>query len=239
MDLPRTVLQRPLCRLHYRADEGIINPTPVEQNRERFHQFRKDIVELNQKLPAQRTARADVLSGPAETVLLKHVRERGFDPSALDITHIGRGSGLYLLELFVTAAQQEAYDDRSLLQPLLKEAAALGSLDQTAARERLRAPLLMVSLWDNQEDGLQQWQENDREGILEMATATGKTVAGIAAIADICGAFPGHQTPPNPTTLAFSSLPTQMRSSNNGSVKFKRNSGSPCPHMTRETRPQM
>ncbi|MDB2246371.1 DEAD/DEAH box helicase family protein [Halorubrum ezzemoulense] len=178
--------------------EGIIDPTPVEQNRERFHQFRKDIVELNQKLPAQRTARADVLSGPAETVLLKHVRERGFDPSALDITHIGRGSGLYLLELFVTAAQQEAYDDRSLLQPLLKEAAALGSLDQTAARERLRAPLLMVSLWDNQEDGLQQWQENDREGILEMATATGKTVAGIAAIADICGAFPGQSDTSEP-----------------------------------------
>lgn len=178
--------------------EGIIDPTPVEQNRERFHQFRKDIVELNRKLPAQRTARADVLSGPAETVLLKHVRERGFDPSALDITHIGRGSGLYLLELFVTAAQQEAYDDRSLLQPLLKEAAALGSLDQAAARERLRAPLLMVSLWDNQEAGLQRWQENDREGILEMATATGKTVAGIAAIADICGAFPDQSDTSEP-----------------------------------------
>jgi len=37
--------------------EGIIDPTPVEQNRERFHQFRKDIVELNQKLP---------LNGPHE-----------------------------------------------------------------------------------------------------------------------------------------------------------------------------
>jgi superfamily II DNA or RNA helicase len=170
--------------------EGLVDPTPVNRNRERFHQFRSDIVALNRKLPAQRSSRADVLSGPAETVLLKHLRERGFDPSALDITHIGRGGGLYLLELFVTAAQQEAYAEQSLLQPLLNEAATLGDLSKAEARERLRAPLLMVSLWENQETGLERWQQNDREGILEMATATGKTVAGIAAIADVCGAFP-------------------------------------------------
>jgi len=175
--------------------EGIVDTTPVDRNRDRFHQFRSDIVALNRKLPAQRSARADVLSGPAETVLLKHLRERGFDPNALDISHIGRGGGLYLLELFVTAAQQEAYAEQSLLQPLLNEAATLGDLTETAARNRLRAPLLMVSLWENQETGLERWRQNDREGILEMATATGKTVAGIAAIADVCGAFPNQSAP--------------------------------------------
>jgi len=61
--------------------EGLVDPTPVDRNRERFHQFRSDLVALNRKLPAQRFSRADVVSGPAETVLLKHLRERGFDPN--------------------------------------------------------------------------------------------------------------------------------------------------------------
>lgn len=172
--------------------EGIIDTTPVEENRDRFHEFRTNVTALNRKLPAQRSARADVLSGPAETVLLKHLRERGFDPEALDISHIGSGGGLYLLELFVTAAQQEAYGDEPLLQPLLDEAATIGSLEESQARDRLRAPLLMVSLWANQETGLEKWLTNGREGILEMATATGKTVAGIAAIAEVCGALPNQ-----------------------------------------------
>lgn len=174
--------------------EGIVDTTPVDQNRDRFHEFRKNVTQLNKKLPTQRTARADILSGPAETVLLKHLRERGFDPDALDISYIGKGGGLYLLELFVTAAQQEAYGDHSLLNPLLNEASTLGSLGDSEVRNRLRAPLLMVSLWENQERGLEEWLQNDREGILEMATATGKTVAGIAAIAEVCGALPDQDT---------------------------------------------
>jgi superfamily II DNA or RNA helicase len=172
---------------------GLIDPTPVEQNRTRFHQFRTDIATLNQKLPTQRAARAAVISGAAETVLLKHLRKRGLDPSKLDITHIGKGGGLYLLELFVTAAQQEAFGDLSLLQPLLDQAATLGDLSRENAIERLHLPVLMVSLWENQEQGLDRWLDNGREGILEMATATGKTVAGIAAIADVCGALPERE----------------------------------------------
>ena len=78
------------------------------------------------------------------------------------------------------------------------ESPAFENLDEADALALLTRPVLMVSLWDNQEDGLQQWQENDREGILEMATATGKTVAGIAAIADICGAFPGQSDTSEP-----------------------------------------
>jgi superfamily II DNA or RNA helicase len=127
-------------------------------------------------------------------LLLKDLRRRGFDPSALDISHVGRGGGLYLLELFVTAAQQEAYGERSLLRPLLDEAEQVGEYSREEVLAQLHAPLLMVSLWDNQEVGLERWLDNDREGIFEMATATGKTVAGIAAIAHVCGARPEQST---------------------------------------------
>lgn len=170
--------------------QGLVDTEPIEANRDRFHGFREDIVSVNQNLPAQRAARSGVISKPAETVLLKRLRQLGFDPSALDVSHIGSGGGLYLLELFVTAAQQEALSDTALLTALLDEADSLGSMSKEAAMSRLHRPVLMVSLWDNQEEGLNEWLDNGRHGILEMATATGKTVAGIAAIAECCGVLP-------------------------------------------------
>ena len=170
--------------------QGIVDTEPIKKNRYRFHSFRKDIASLNKKLPTQRSARTGVISKPAETVLLKRLRELGFDPSALDISHIGSGGGLYLLELFVTAAQQEALSDTALLTALLNQADELGSMSRDAAMSRLHRPVLMVSLWHNQEKGLYRWLDRGRHGILEMATATGKTVAGIAAIAECCGVLP-------------------------------------------------
>ncbi len=99
--------------------QGIVDTEPIEDNRYRFDSFRKDIASLNKKLPTQRSVRTGVISKPADTVLLKRLRELGFDPSALDISHIGSGGGLYLLELFVTAAQQEVFSDTALLTALL------------------------------------------------------------------------------------------------------------------------
>jgi hypothetical protein len=172
----------------------VVDTDPIKTNRDRFHGFRTDIVALNQHLPAQRAARTGVISKPAETVLLKQLRQRGFDPSTLDVSHISRGGGLYLLELFVTAAQQEALTGTTLLTALLDEADALGEMTTEAALSRLHRPVLMVSLWDNQDEGLNEWLSNGRHGILEMATATGKTVAGIAAIAECCGYLPDDPT---------------------------------------------
>lgn len=169
---------------------GLVDTEPIEKNRTRFHDFRENIASLNKGLPAQRAARSSVISKPAETVLLKQLRQLGFDSSALDVSHIGRGGGLYLLELFVTAAQQEALSDTELLTVLLDEADGLSEMHKDEAMARLHRPVLMVSLWDNQEAGLYNWLDNGRHGILEMATATGKTVAGIAAIAECCGILP-------------------------------------------------
>lgn len=56
-------------------------------------------------------------------------------------------------------------------------------------------PALMVALRDSQEKALTNWIEEGREGIVEMATATGKTVVGLAAIADLCGHVLGYGPP--------------------------------------------
>lgn len=169
---------------------GIIDTKPVKEYETRFHEFRHHVIELNQLLPRGSSGSTTTISEPAERILLKRLRQQGYDPSALDIQHISHGGGLYLLELFVTAAQQESATDESLLTTLIDQASQLDQVGKEDALAILSYPVLMVRLWENQETGLEKWLANGGEGILEMATATGKTVAGIAAIADVCGDIP-------------------------------------------------
>jgi superfamily II DNA or RNA helicase len=169
---------------------GLIDTTPIKNRESQFHAFRKAIISLNQQLPSSGTAEGITISRPAERVLLKRLRQERYDPSALDVSHITRGSGLYLLEVFATAAQQSVSTETDLLDTLLAQTTAFENLDEAEARTLLTRPVLMVSLWENQREGLDRWLANNGEGILEMATATGKTVAGIGAIANLCGDVP-------------------------------------------------
>ncbi len=200
---------------------GLVETTPVERRHTEFDTFRKSIIEINNSdsIPIDTTQGAVTLPLPAEQLLLKEVRREGFDPERLEINHIGRGGPLYLLELFVTAAKHDAErvlqadnnspadqrrqtddDVSSAVQPdlvkeLINAARQLSEIsdDEDEIKDRLEYPVLMVDLWKNQAEGLQAWLEADHEAILEMATATGKTVAGISAIAYLCGELPGWQ----------------------------------------------
>jgi superfamily II DNA or RNA helicase len=199
--------------------KGLVETTPVESRRTKFDTFRKAILEINESLPIETAESAATLPLPAEQLLLKEVRRQGLDPERLEVEHIGRGGPLYLLELFVTAAKHDAErvlqadggavaesNDRvgdettmgvqaHLVQELIEEAEQLARIsdDEDEIRNRLAFPVMMVDLWKNQDEGLHAWLDADREAILEMATATGKTVAGIAAIAYLCGELPGWQ----------------------------------------------
>ena len=177
--------------------QGMVDTSPVQEHKQSFDDFRHHIIELNDKLSHSQTRSVTTISRPAERILLKQLRRQQYDPSELDVSHINRGGGLYLLELFVTAAQQEAHAQQPLLSTLIDETHRLDNLPEHEARDLLSYPVLMVSLWANQETGLERWLDNNKQGILEMATATGKTVAGIAAIAHLCGDLPDHddQTP--------------------------------------------
>jgi hypothetical protein len=164
--------------------------TPIEESTDQFDTFRDNIVTLNSKLASNTSRSVTTISEPAERILLKQLRRKQYDPEALNVSHIEQGSGLYLLELFVTAGQQEARRNADYLPTLIEEAQRLDGLDTQEARALLSHPVLMVSLWKNQQEGLERWLDNGKKGILEMATATGKTVAGIAAIAHLCGDRP-------------------------------------------------
>lgn len=195
--------------------EDFVDTTPLELHRDDFDAFRKDILRINDALPGPESNAAVTIPKPAEQLLLKRLRRRRYDPAALDVSYIEQGGPLYLLELFITAAQQQATNEivsdggsasrsssetvapesnnrrsRPLVSALVEEASSLGDADEDEVLRELREPVLMVSLWDNQRKGLERWLDADREGILEMATATGKTVAGIGAVAHLCGEFP-------------------------------------------------
>ena len=47
----------------------------------------------------------------------------------------------------------------------------------------LDKPQMMTPLWEHQRDALQNWWEHDCRGYVDMATATGKTILGLSAIA--------------------------------------------------------
>jgi len=169
-----------------------------------FSELRENILELNRKLTPNHAGSPHSLtmSKPAEKILLKRLRKSGYDTSVLDIEYIQKGGSLYLLEIFITSAQQQATGKGNLLSVLTEEAYELGRLGKSSARERLNRPVLMCSLWKNQREGLDRWLENDRNGILEMATATGKTVAGIAAMGYVCGDVPDREDQSPETTDA-------------------------------------
>ena len=62
----------------------------------------------------------------------------------------------------------------------------LSEFEGSAARGLLALldePQMMTPLWSHQRDALQTWWENDQRGYVDMATATGKTVLGLGAIA--------------------------------------------------------
>lgn len=159
---------------------------------EGFAEFREEIAELNRTLNAWHSGGIDVLAESAERLLTKHLRRNELDPSQMELDHMNRDGTLYLLELYATALQQEVYGDEDLLTELKEAVDEYNDLDHEELIDSLRYPVLMVSLWRNQREGLKEWLSAGRQGVLEMATATGKTVAGIGAIAHLCGVLPNH-----------------------------------------------
>lgn len=56
-----------------------------------------------------------------------------------------------------------------------------------ALLNKLEEPLMTTQLWNHQKEALMEWIKNDFTGYVDMATATGKTVLGLAALASLYG----------------------------------------------------
>lgn len=97
-----------------------------------------------------------------------------FDPADLD--HLQHRTLAYLIELYLRLITDP--DTAEELREILE-------LDPEYLEVIGRAPTLLVPLRDYQREFYRAWRKGPDEGILEMATATGKTVIGLRAISDI------------------------------------------------------
>lgn len=70
--------------------------------------------------------------------------------------------------------------------------------------ERLDAPYMTTPLWEHQQEALQEWVEHECKGYVDMATATGKTVLGLSAVALLYG-----QLHPDDTAEIFPEIDDQ------------------------------
>jgi len=61
----------------------------------------------------------------------------------------------------------------------------ISSLDATKAKKLVYFPLVLLIPWKHQEKAFEEWKKNGRKGIIEMATATGKTLVGLMAIEEL------------------------------------------------------
>ncbi|WP_332449821.1 HEAT repeat domain-containing protein [Methanoculleus sp.] len=106
-------------------------------------------------------------------VLKKIALELRMEPGVIDeiASLFSVGSSVFAMELFTRLAGSGRLKEfqESLFRPE-------DELARLAAR-----PMLLYSLWDHQKRALSAWLEAGGRGILEMATATGKTMVGLAA----------------------------------------------------------
>jgi superfamily II DNA or RNA helicase len=59
----------------------------------------------------------------------------------------------------------------------------IGQSQTSGLLERIEEPRMVTPLWDHQREALDEWLVHDCRGYVDMATATGKTFLGLAAIA--------------------------------------------------------
>jgi superfamily II DNA or RNA helicase len=148
-----------------RAKEGFV------EFLQKWHEVRVEL-EGRERGPGQ-------LQDPVGEYLLpickKIVRFSGGDPALAE--EVARsfmpGSALFLLEFFALLGKEDI---------IWKFQRKLLKLDPKRVIDLASLPVVVVRLWTHQQEAIDAWERNDHQGIIEMATATGKTVVGLAAI---------------------------------------------------------
>lgn len=105
-------------------------------------------------------------------VLKKIALELRIEPAVIDeiASLFSVGSSVFAMELFTRLTESGRLEEFS---------ESLSRPDAELARLATR-PMLLHSLWDHQKRALDAWLSSGGRGILEMATATGKTMVGLA-----------------------------------------------------------
>ena len=87
-----------------------------------------------------------------------------------------RGSALFYLELYYQLFDENLIDDFQ---------SELEMMDYETARDIILKPKILLVPWSHQIKGYENWSKNGHQGIIEMATSTGKTLIGMIAINEL------------------------------------------------------
>lgn len=146
--------------------------------REHFFAFRQSLNLIHQKFSRDSYIGSLPDIEPIKILLKKLLVKNKKDPLSID--NVGQvfdpGSALFFLELYVTL------QDSDLLATIQDD---LIKLSPQQADNFTRSPQIIVLPWEHQQAAYDAWVKSGRQGIIEMATATGKTLVGLMAIEEI------------------------------------------------------
>ena len=162
-----------------RAMDGIsVSAASLQGVREQFFAFRGSLNKIHTKISKNHYIKTLTDIDPIRLLLKKLIVKQGKDPLAVD--NVGNvfdpGSALFFLELYVTL------QDSDLLASLQED---LINLPPHEVENFMGSPRVIVLPWEHQQAAFDAWVLSGRLGIVEMATATGKTLVGLMAIEDI------------------------------------------------------
>lgn len=174
--------------------DGIqINNSDFNPIKSDFFKFYSSIIQLLLKKQVQIENEFDYIgtseSYPLILLFKKRIAELGKNPSIIDVVsrEFDPGSSLFFLELYILFKEKDLIEN---FQKML-------ILDSSEARAIIRSPVLLLKPWDHQDEAFNTWKNQGQNGIIEMATATGKTVVGLMAIQDL------YRTKPTGTARIF------------------------------------
>ena len=154
------------------------DPGSLQGVREHFFDFRRSLNRIHRKISSHHYYGSLPDINPLRLLLKKLIVKNRQDPGAVD--NVGKvfdpGSALYFLELYV------ALQDSDLLSRIQED---LINLPLSEAEHFIGSPRVIVLPWDHQQAAFDAWSRTGKKGIIEMATATGKTLVGLMAIEDM------------------------------------------------------
>jgi hypothetical protein len=105
----------------------------------------------------------------------KVIRSLNIAPDYVDIAGnlFVPGSAMFFLELYALLK------DKNIIWRFQN---IVEGMSEDYSEDLINRPIVLLMPWEHQEEAIEKWTNNERKGIIEMATATGKTLVGLMAI---------------------------------------------------------
>ncbi len=162
----------------YAIDGEMVNEAQYNGIKDDFFRFHSAIIQF---LLTERGIKdptipyiGNALTFQVQLLLKKELIRMDFDPSPVDIAgrEFDPGSALFFLELYVLLREKDA------IQRLQQIFTSISHIQPVIIHQ----PVVMLIPWAHQKQAFESWLQNGKNGIIEMATATGKTLVGLMAI---------------------------------------------------------